>query len=390
MNNAIRILMLVDFSDEYSRAFLRGISKYAEVHGPWSFCRMPPSFREKHGIEGVLKFAKEWRADGIIANLYDNDELKMVVESGICIIAQDFKERFEGIPNLTGNYFHTGELAAEYFLSKGYENFAFSGFSEYVWSRERSEGYIDRIQKEGYKVNLFNTKDNAEHEMWYYNDSPLSQWLKDLAKPLAVFTCDDNHAIQIVEACKINRIKVPDEVSVLGVDNDEMNCNLSNPPLSSIALDVENAGYKVGELMESMINKEHNFYEDIIVEPTTIISRQSTDVFAIKDIHVLKALRYISDNINEKIQVADVLDNVPLCRRSLEKRFTTIIGRSIYQEILYQKMERATFLLLATKLSVFDIAIQCGLDDDKNFSRLFQKMRNYTPLQYRKKFSRHN
>ena len=226
--------------------------------------------------------------------------------------------------------------------------------------------------------------------MWYYNDSPLSQWLKDLAKPLAVFTCDDNHAIQIVEACKINGIKVPDEVSVLGVDNDEMNCNLSNPPLSSIALDVENAGYKVGELMEAMINKEWDTYEDIIVEPTTIISRQSTDIFAIKDTYVLTALRYISDNINDKIQVADVLSNVPLCRRSLEKRFTTIIGRSIYQEILHQKMERATFLLLATKLSVFDIAIQCGLDDDKNFSRLFQKMRNYTPLQYRKKFSRHN
>ena len=294
--------MLVDLSDEYSRALLRGVSKFASIHGPWSFCKMPPSFREKYGINGILNFAKDWGADGIIAQLYNTKDVKKLIDSGICIIAQDFKERFDEIANLTGNYFHTGVMAADYFLAKGYKNFAFSGFPDYVWSRERYEGFSDRLQKEGFSVNLFSTVENTEHEMWYYNDSPLSQWLNDLPKPLAVFTCDDNHATQIVEACKINGIKVPDDVSVLGVDNDEMICNMSNPPLSSIALDVENAGYKVGELMNSMINKERTSFEDIVVEPTTIISRQSTDIFAIKDSYVLIALRYISDNINDKIQ----------------------------------------------------------------------------------------
>jgi LacI family transcriptional regulator len=281
-------------------------------------------------------------------------------------------------------------MAAEYFLLKGYENFAFSGFSEYVWSRERCEGYSDRLQKEGINIHIFNTVETPEHEMWYYNESPLSQWLLELPKPLAVLTCDDRHANQLLEACIINKIKVPDQVAILGVDNDEVICNMSNPPISSIALDVENAGYKIGKLMESMIKKEQDFYEDVIVVPTTVITRQSTDIFAIKDDQVLKALRYISDNINDKVQVSDVLENVPLCRRSLEKRFISIIGRSIYQEILRQKIERASFLLLETNLTVSEIAIQCGLDDDKNFSRLFQKNNRISPLQFRKKFGKLN
>lgn len=390
MDKTIKILILVDLSEEYARALLRGVSKYAEINGPWSFCKMPLSYREKYGITGILNFAKNWGADGIIAQLYNTKDVKKLIDSGICIIAQDFKNRFEGIPNLTGNYFQTGVLAAEYFLSKGYENFAFSGFSEYVWSRERYDGYSERLQKAGLNVHLFNTVETPEHEMWYYNDSPLSQWLLNLPKPLAVLTCDDRHANQLVEACRINKIKVPDQVAILGVDNDEVICNMSNPPISSIALDVENAGYKIGELMESMIKKEKDFYEDVIVEPTTIITRQSTDIFAIKDDQVLKALRYISENINDKVQVSDVLQSIPLCRRSLEKRFISIIGRSIYQEILRQKMERASFLLLESNLTVSDIAIQCGLDDDKNFSRLFQKNNKISPLQFRKKFGKLN
>ena len=336
MDKTIKILMLVDLSEEYARALLRGVSKYAEINGPWSFCKMPPSYREKYGIAGILDFAKDWGADGIIAQLYNTKDVQKLIDSGICIIAQDFKDRFDNIPNLTGNYFQTGVMAAEYFLLKGYENFAFSGFSEYVWSRERCEGYSDRLQKEGINIHIFNTVETPEHEMWYYNESPLSQWLLELPKPLAVLTCDDRHANQLLEACIINKIKVPDQVAILGVDNDEVICNMSNPPISSIALDVENAGYKIGKLMESMIKKEQDFYEDVIVVPTTVITRQSTDIFAIKDDQVLKALRYISDNINDKVQVSDVLENVPLCRRSLEKRFISIIGRSIYQEILRQ------------------------------------------------------
>jgi LacI family transcriptional regulator len=386
VNQNFKILLLIDFSEEYGRALLRGITRYSQVHGPWSFCKMPPFVREKYGIEGILKFAREWEAQAIVAQLYNTHEIKKLIDSGIYIIAQDFKERFTEIPNITSNYEKTGVKAAEYFLSKGYRNFAFYGFKEFVWSRERAVGFSDRLKKSGFSVYHFNNTQRSKHRLWYYSQSPLSDWLVQLPKPIALFACDDNQASHIAEACNLAGIRVPDEVSILGVDNDEIVCNMSNPPTSSIALDTENAGYKVAELIESMILKKTSQFQDILVESTAIISRQSTDIFAIDDSEVLKALQFIRKSISEKIQVADVVKHIALSRRAIEKRFMRIIGRSIYQEILFRKMQKAAQLLLQTKYSIMDIAIQCGFDDDKNFARMFQKTHNISPLHYRKKF----
>lgn len=386
MNKNLKILLLIDFSEEYGRALLRGITRYSQVHGPWSFCKMPAFVREKYGIEGILKFARQWEAQGIVAQLYNTQEIKKLIDSGICIIAQDFKERFREIPNITGDYEKAGGMAAEYFLSKGYENFAFYGFKEYVWSRERAKGYINRLKKDGFNVHLFDKTQHIKHQLWYYSHSPLTDWLLKLPKPLALFACDDNQASHIAEACNLAGIRVPDEVSILGVDNDEMVCNMSNPPTSSIALDTENAGYKVAELIENMILKKTVQFNDIIVDSTNIVSRQSTDIFAIKDPEVLKALQFIRKTISQKIQVLDVVKNIALSRRAIEKRFIGTIGRSIYQEILFRKMEKAAHLLLQTKYNILEIALQCGFEDDKNFARMFRKTHKLTPLQYRRKF----
>jgi LacI family transcriptional regulator len=386
MSQNLKILLLTDFSEEYGRALLRGITRYSQVHGPWSFCKMPPFIREKYGIDGILKFAKQWGAQGIIGQLYNTSEIQKLIDSGLCIIAQDFKERFTQIPNITGDYENTGIMAAEYFLAKGYQHFAFYGFNEIVWSRERALGYETRLKNSGFEVHAFNNTWHIKQQLWYYSQSPLSEWLLQLPKPLAIFACDDNQASHISEACSIVGIRVPDEVAILGVDNDEMVCNMSNPPTSSIALDTESAGYKVAQQLENRILNRDPVFQDVIVEPTHIVSRQSTDLFAIHDKEVLKALQFIRKNAYQKIQVDDVIKNIALSRRAIEKRFMTLIGRSIYQEILYLKMERAAQLLLQSRFNILEIAIQCGFDDDKNLSRMFQKTHQLTPLQYRKKF----
>ncbi|MBK5261318.1 MAG: DNA-binding transcriptional regulator [Peptostreptococcaceae bacterium] len=386
MNTNLKILLLIDFSEEYGRALLRGITRYSQVYGPWSFCKMPPFVREKYGVNGILDFARKWGAQGIVGQLDNTQEISKLIDSGICIVAQDFKERFTEIPNITSDYDKAGAMAAGYFLAKGYKNFAFYGFTEIVWSRERALGYSNRLKEAGYTVHSFNNTQKNKHQLWYYSQSPLSDWLLKLPKPVALFACDDNQASHIAEACKLAGIRVPDEVSILGVDNDEMICNMSNPPTSSICLDTENAGFKVAELMENMILKKTDHFDDIFVESTSIFSRQSTDIFAVNDPEVLKALQFIRETITQKIQVSDVIKNVALSRRAIEKRFVDTIERSIYQEILFRKMERATQLLLQTKYSILEIACQSGFDDDKNFARMFQKIHQLTPLQYRKKF----
>ena len=123
----IKIILLSDFSEEYSKNLFRGITSYAKNNGSWAFSKMPTYFREKVGIDGIVEWAKEWEADGIIGQFYNNCEIKKFREAGIPVIAEDFKERFPDIPNITGAYRETGRMGAEYFLKKGFKNFAFYG-----------------------------------------------------------------------------------------------------------------------------------------------------------------------------------------------------------------------------------------------------------------------
>ena len=138
-----KIILLSDFAEEFGKNLLRGIARYSKEHGPWTFCRMPGYYRETIGIDGILAWAKEWKADGIIGQFYNNEEVWKFTQAKIPVIAQDFKERFQEIPNITGAYKETGRMAAEYFLRKGFKNFAFYGFRNIVWSRERQAYVID-------------------------------------------------------------------------------------------------------------------------------------------------------------------------------------------------------------------------------------------------------
>ncbi len=380
-----KIILLSDFSEEYCKNLLRGITSYSKDHGPWTFCKMPTYYREKMGIDGILQWAKEWKAEGIIGQFYNNDEIKKFRQAKIPVIAQDFQERFTNIPNITGAYRETGRLGAEYFLKKGFKNFAFYGFSNIVWSRERAEGFEDRIQEAGYNVHFFEHKDSRSMDLWYYKPSALSEWLKSLPKPIALMACDDNQGHHITEAARHAGIHIPDELAVLGVDNDEMICNLSDPSLSSIELDSVKCGYEAARLMEQMIKTKTYSAPDIVHKATQVISRCSTDIFASKDKCIVTALKYIHGNLDKNLNVDLVLREVPLSRRSLEKRFILTTGYPVYEYIYNQRIEKFTQKLLETEMTISEIALDLGLSDSKNIARQFKQIKGLTPMEYRKK-----
>ena len=381
----IKIILLSDFSEEYNKNLLRGITRYSKDHGPWTFCKMPTYYRETIGIDGILKWAKEWEADGIIGQFYNDEEVEKFTKAKIPVIAQDFKERFTDIPNITGAYKETGRLGADYFLKKGFRNFAFYGFGNIVWSRERAEGFEERIQEAGFDVHYYEHKDSRAIDLWYYKPSALSVWLKSLPKPIALMTCDDNQGHHITEAAKHAGIRIPDEVAVLGVDNDEMVCDLSDPPLSSIELDSEKSGYEAARLMEQMIEEKTCCGPDIVVKATQVVTRHSTDIFASKDKYIVSALKYIHGNLDKNLKVDQVLKEVPLSRRSLEKRFIMTTGYPVYEYIYNQRIEKFTQKLLETDMTIFEIALDLGLSDSKNIARQFKQIKGVTPMEYRKK-----
>ena len=385
----IKILLLTDFSSGYSRSLLENVVRYAREVGPWAFYRMPLYFRELYGDEGVVEWAKKWEADAIIAQFSDID-LSVLNQLNIPIIVQNYKERSSGISNLTGDYFGTGVIAANFFLHKGYKSFAYYGLTDTVWGRERGEGFKKIVSNKGYEVYEFNNRKRVPSEKWSFDVEQVSRWLLSLPKPIALFACDDYYALQITEVCKMYDISIPEEIAVLGVDNDKLLCNISDPQLSSIELDIENGGYEAGKLLHQFIEKKIIAPVDIIIKPVRIVPRASTERFAVSDRHIEQLLQYIDKNYQNPLSVDELTQIIPFSRRVLEKKFKRETGTSVYQYLLDLRIEKFADLLITTDLPLIEAATRSGFTDYKNISRIFTKAKEMTPLQYRKRFTPKN
>jgi LacI family transcriptional regulator len=376
-----KILLLTDFSSGYSRSLLRGIVRYSKEYGPWVFYRMPQYYRELYGDDGIVRWVGKWKADAIIAQL-ENIDLNKLNKLKIPIIIQNYRERTDKICNITGDYFKTGTMAADFFLSRGFSNFAYYGFEDVIWSRERADGFKHRVEEAGFRVSILNIR-NRKNEQWSFDPVTVNNWLLSLPKPAALFAFDDYFASQITETCKIYHISVPDEIAVLGVDNDDLICNISDPPLSSIVLDVEKGGYQAAGVLHQLMTKKIAQAFDIVIPPLRIEVRKSTEKYAVNDKYILQIIEYIKNNYAQPISITGIMRLVPLSRRILEKRFRKEMGTSIYQYLLNYRVEQFSRLLIKTNKPLAELAMECGFEDYKNVARIFRKYKRTAPLQYR-------
>lgn len=383
-----KVLLLIDYSSEFSRRLLKGLIQYSKEHGPWIFYRLPSYYKTLYGKEGIVKWAKEWQADAIIAR-WDHEETDLLKALNIPVILQNYKDRSAFFSNLTGDYIGTGEMAARFFIKRRYINFAFYGNKGVVWSRERAEGFRKEVEKVGANYYYFESE-NLRGEQWSSSHIQLDQWLLSLPKPVGLFACDDSFALQVSEICKINNIRIPEEIALLGVDNDELMCNLSDPPISSIVLDVEKGGYQAGRLIDQLFSKERNESIDIIIQPVRFELRQSTEKYNISNPYISKIVNFIEDNFTSEINIESLTSMVPLSRRNLEMKFKNEMNTSIYQFVLDCRIGFFSHLLVTTDRPLFDLALKSGFTDYKNISRVFKKFKGCTPVEYRQKFSTFN
>lgn len=387
-----RIIFLTDFSEAYARSLLLGIARYAHDKGQaWSLCRLPLSIRDKFGIEAVIDWAHRMQADAVIGQFYNTDNVELFAKNGIIAIAQDFKARFQSIPNITGPHYEAGRIGAEYFIRKGFRHFAFYGTRGVIWSEERYQGFRETVRLANAEYTFSALRNASMSDQWLYDPVQLITWLQSLPKPVAIMACDDNQAYHITEACRAaeggGKLRIPDDIAVLGVDNDETICRLSDPNLSSLEQNVEQGGYDVASLIDRIIRNPTAPRQDVMVIPTRIITRQSTDIYANNDPHIAEVLKYIHENISQKISVDDLVALVPLSRRLLETRFKKSMGRSIYDYIISVRIEKMT-QLLSEGLSVSDAAVELGITDIKNISRTFKQLKGVTPSEWRQKSTR--
>lgn len=380
-----RLIILSDFTESFPHKLLKGIIEYSKGREPWIVCRMPPSFKEKEGIEGVIRWALKWNADAIIGQFSQNDDIGLFKKNGIIVLAQDYEIMFENIPNITSEYFLTGSIAADFFLGRGFRNFAFFGYENSIWSHERGKGFLQRIESTGNNNSINIWEKQSLKSIWHYDQATIGEWINTLPKPLALFACDDTQANKILETCRIMKISVPNEISVLGVDNDEITCSLSYPTLSSIDLNIVKAGYDCAQLIDSMNGDPDAEFHDIIISTSSIINRQSTDIYSTDDPYVKKALNFIHNNIYRNINVEDVLVEVPVSRRLLETKFRIATDSSIYQYIKKMRVEKFAELLITSDIPINIIANRLDYHEHKNMSRIFKSVKGCSPEEFRKK-----
>ena len=197
-----RVIFLTDFSEEYARSILLGIARYAKETGQaWTLCKLPLSIRDKFGIEAVVEWAKRMKADAVIGQFYNTDNVELFLQNGIIAVAQDFKKRFTTIPNITAPHRLAGEMGAEYFIKKGFRHFAFYGVRGIVWSDERCQGFREAVARANPAFTFSALHNNSQNDLWYYDSTQLIIWLQSLPKPVAIMACDDNQAYHITEAC---------------------------------------------------------------------------------------------------------------------------------------------------------------------------------------------
>lgn len=382
----IKILVLIDSATEFSRRFLTGLIQYANENGPWTFYRLPSYYKALYGESGIVERIKEWKIEAVIAQ-WEYEGVDFLDQLDIPVFLQSYKNVSGKYSRISGDYIGAGVMAAQFFAKRYFKNFAFYGNKNFFWSKARAEGY--RREVERIKGNYYYFESELLDSMqWSRKHVELGCWLRDLPKPVALFACDDNFALQVSEMCKVNNINIPDELSLLGVDNDELICNLSHPSISSIVTDDENGGYQTGKMLQNLILNKNNIPFNINIDPVRIELRQSTEKYNISDNYIKTVIDYINENIRLNISIDKLAEIVPLSRRNLEKKFREATGTSVYQFILDKKVDLISTELLTTDKDLLDIAIGMGFNDVRNVYRIFKKYTGYTPVSFRKKYLR--
>ncbi len=379
-----KVVLMVGPVGEYIQGILRGVVKYANQHGPWTFYCEPKRPGQQDRILPQLDCSE---ADGIIARIPNNKRARSRLPSGIPTITIAHKKRIMDLPNIYGDSYAIGEMAAEYLLSRGFQKYAFCGFDEMHWSQERGQSFAASVSRYGYEVYFYHNPKASQRQNPEDEQPQIISWLESLPKPMAILACNDDRGQHVLSACQVAGIRVPEEVAVLGVDNDQFVCGLSNPPLSSIGLAAEKAGFDAAHLLANLINGSETGYKTIKVLPTYVVTRQSTDILKVEDDDLAAALNFISKHAKEPIQVEDIINSLGISRRSLERRFKKILNTTVNDEIRRVRVKHITKMLLETDLTIAQIGLAFGYRDITHIARYFRQETGMTPLAYRKKYS---
>ena len=378
----IKILLLTDYSQESERRFLNGFVKYTDTQGGCIFYPMSHLIsKTKDNSREIIKTARRFKVDAILG-LWHNINVEEAKKLNIPIFLRTYKKVYNEFPMLTGHYREFGAYAADFFIKQNFNNYAFIGMKDILWSVSRYEGYSEQISISKKLMTYHYEVDDFQNEI-----KEISAWLYSLPKPIAMFACNDFMARQVTEICQMNGIRIPEDISLLGVDNDEFMCNISSPTLSSIKLNFEKHGYEIAQTLFKMIAEKKIWPARIPVEAIGVVERMSTKRKVISDPYIREIVDFISRNYTQDIDISKLTSFIPLSRRAIELKFKKeMYPYTISSYILKLRLEHFCHLLQSSELPVGTAAYKSGFIDNSNFSTLFKKYKGVTPTEYRRTY----
>jgi LacI family transcriptional regulator len=380
MNKPPQVALIIESSVSYGRSILQGIARYISSHHQWSV------FFEQHELgtpPPVWLASSHW--DGILCRPTDPALARLLKRMKAPVV--DLNDLYENLklPWVGSNHKAIGCLGAKHFVEHGFRHFAFCGFSNELWAIRRREGFCEVAEKENMPIPVYESPWRGSNvSRWDLEIGHIGKWLKDLPKPVGVMACNDVRALHLLDACHQTGILVPEEVAVVGVDNEEIICELCNPALSSVEPDAARIGYQAAELLEQLMSGQSPPSQRILIDPLHIVTRRSSDTLAIKDRSVATALRFINEQALYGCTVTDVVGFARVSRSFLERRFRHYLKRSPQAEIRRVQVSRIKQLLSETDFTLERISELSGFEYPEYMSVVFKRLVGQTPGQYRK------
>jgi LacI family transcriptional regulator len=379
MTQSHRIALLLDPGIGCVRGILHGIREYASGRPNWVLRSCPP---RTHLIAQV----RDWQPHAIIAGLVLPKIARAVMRMGVPVVDIAYFLPDLRVPTVDVDHTLVGRLAAEYFLERKFVHFGFFGSASATYSKIQEASFRQRVAAAGYRISPCYGEflaDLTTPGLWKRSMQKTRRWLHRLGKPAAIFCCDDVPARYLADVCGQTGLRVPDDIALLGLGDDELECQLPAPALSSIAVPSQRIGYEAAAILDGLMSGGACPQEPRLLPPLQVITRHSTDVVAIDDATIRAALQYIRGHAWHDLRVADVVRELAVGRRPLERRFRKVLGRSLLEEIHKVRIQRAKELLSETDLSVTTVAARVGFSSVRRLDVLFRQLVGMSPTAFR-------
>jgi len=380
----VRVALFLEDMGPYGERAMQAIAQFAKGRGTWRVDMA--NFGEVTSDEIAAG-----KVDGVIFGRWGELPALMnaISRSGVPAVDISGADEVQTPPaRIMPDDRAVGVIAAEHFLARGFEHFAYYGLPDefnHRWEKARRDGFRDTLAGRGFSTDCFNGSARGWNELHdHVHLAALSRWLVKLPKPCGVLCCIDAFAYEILRLSREAGIVVPEDVAVCGVDNRLWICMLANPTITSIPLDGAQAGARGAQLLAKLMAGRAVPQDPIFIAPLPIEQRESTNVYAFHDADVVEALHYIRDHCNRPIVIADMLRTIPVSRRSLEMRFKNLTGQTLQAEIWRAHLDRAKRLLLETDLSIYEVGENSGFRTSATFNVMFRRAIGMTPTEFRR------